>query len=368
MHLGIRKWSSMGMIQYFRLRYSVPIAIIAVAGWLLSEGLGVPGVPILLPILKPIAVSVDQAGNLYFCDRQTHSVWRVNSHGRADRVAGSGSLGYRGDGVTAASASLSDPTGVACDRAGGLYIADRRNQCIRRVDAQGIISTVTGTRLRRRWRPRGIGVLSDPVGVVCDTDGSLFVAEAGNRCIRRVDTRGVITVVAGSGVNRAVPAKSRAAFARPSDLAFDATGNLYIADSWRRCVWKLSRSGAITIAAGNGVSAHRGDGGPAIKASINDPWGITFDGDGNLYIADLCCIRKVTRHGIITTMAGGDRQYGYSGDGGIATKARLNWPTDVAVDAGGNVYIVDSHNRCIRAVDKRGIITTIVASSRFTLQ
>jgi RHS repeat-associated protein len=229
-------------------------------------------------------------------------------------VAGSGKLGFAGDGGPANQADLASAEGVARDGAGNLFIADSGNNRIRKVDNSGVITTVAGT------------------------------GEAG---------------YSGEGMP-GLQARLR----WPSGLAMDNAGNLYIADSGNNRVRKLDPSGIITTVAGTGVYGFGGDGGPAVQARLSSPTGVAVDGEGNVFIADKynCAIRKVTADGMIATVAGAGCYGRLYGDGGLATRAWLSWPSGVSVDHSGNLYIADTENDRIRKVDTKGIITSIAGS------
>jgi sugar lactone lactonase YvrE len=287
-------------------------------------------------------------------------------------VAGNGTAAYSGDGGAAASASLSSPRGVAVGAAGNLFIADYDNNRIRNVYSNGIITSVAGNGTGAYDGDGGesiFGELHLPSGVGVDAFGNLFIADTDNQRIRKVDTNGIITTVAGngrasySGDNNAA---TNATLDYPSGVAVDASGNLFIADTDNSAVRKVDTSGIITTVAGDGQEGYFGDGGPATSAKLEFPSGVAVDTLGNLFIADYYGerIRKVDTNGIITTAAGNGIG-GYSGDGGPATNADLYYPQSVAVDASGNLFIADSNNRRIRKVDANGLITTVAGDGTF---
>jgi sugar lactone lactonase YvrE len=185
-----------------------------------------------------------------------------------------------------------------------------------------------------------------------DRTGNLYIADGVNNRIRKVSANGIITTVAGNGTQGysgdAGPAIN-SQLNEPAGLTIDRLGNLYIADAGNNCIRKVSPAGMITTIAGNGTGGYSGDGGPAVKAQLKLPQDVAVDVVGNLYIADNSNhrIRKVSPAGMITTIAGNGTG-GYSGDGGLAINAQLRNPWGVAVDAAGNVYVADSHNNAIR--------------------
>ncbi len=290
----------------------------------------------------------------------------AKAQGSIQTLVGTGAAAYSGDGGFASAASVNHPRGLALDANGNLYFADTDNSRVRRVAPNGVISTVVGTGNFGYGGDTGLAVnatVSDVMAVAVDGAGNLYIADASNRRIRKVGSDGKITTIAGTGVEGysgdGGPATS-AMIGRPVALAFDGSGNLYFADSSAQRIRKISTNGTITTVAGNGAQAFAGDGGSATSASLGFPLGVAFDASGNLYIADADHnrVRKVTPGGIITTFAG-NGQGGFSGDGGPAANASLNIPSDVAVDSAGNVYIADAGNNRVRKVDPSGKITTI---------
>jgi uncharacterized protein (TIGR03437 family) len=320
-------------------------------------------------LATPTGVAVDASGNVYIADRGNNRIRKVSANGIITTVAGNGSSAYFGDGGSATSAELYNPSGVAVDASGNLYIADYGNQRIRKVSAAGIITTVAGNGSQGYpgdGGPATSAELYNPSGVVVNTSGSVYIADTSNSRIRKVSAAGIITTVAGNGAEGysgdGGPATSAQLF-YPSGVALDASGNLYIADQNNNRIRKVSATGIITTVAGNGAEGYSGDGGSATSAQLNVPFGVAVDASGNIYIADSNNnrIRKVSATGIITTVAGNGAQ-GYSGDGGSATSAQLNFPYGVAVDASGNLYIADKFNERVRRVSATGIITTVAGN------
>jgi sugar lactone lactonase YvrE len=301
-----------------------------------------------------------------------HAQVSLPAAGNIDTVAGNGAVGYSGDNGPATAANLSVPEAVAVDAAGNIYIADTFNYVIRRVAAStGYISTVAGTGTQGYsgdGGPATIAELYMPTGVAVDVAGNIYFAD--NQRIRKVTaSTGIITTVAGSGTQGysgdGGPTTS-AELNWPWAVAVDAAGNIYFTDTDNQRIRKVAVStGIITTVAGTGTPGYSGDGGPATSAELNSPFGIAVDAAGNIYIADYFNnrVRKVTAStGDISTFAGNGTQ-GFSGDGATATSAEMHYPTSVAVDTVGNIYIADDVNDRIRKVTaSTGIIQTVAGT------
>lgn len=302
----------------------------------------------------PQAVAADASGNVYFTT-QDNMVMRADaSKGAPAAVAGSGSAGFGGDGGPAAQAHLRNPTGVAVDAGGNLYIADTGNGRVRKVSG-GVITTVAGGgNLLGDNGQAGKAQLHSPTGVAVDAAGNLFIADSGDNRVRKVNAKGIITTVAGTG--SPTPAyggdngpATNAQLNNPYSVTVDAAGNLYIAELGDDRVRKVT-NGIITTVAGNGTEGFGGDGGPATGAKLCNPYQVAVDTAGSLYIADFCNarIRKVT-NGTIATIAGNGAG-GFGGDKGPAAEAQFTTPEGVTVDASGRVYVADTGNDRIRVL------------------
>ena len=296
-----------------------------------------------------------------------------------DTIAGIGLPRSGGDGGPATAAGLRFPWGLAIAADGSFYIADRDNSRIRRVSADGIITTVAGSGVRGfagDGGPATQAQLSLPEDVAIAPDGSVYVADWENQRIRRISPDGIITTAAGSGPigssqgsfgGDGGPA-TQARLNVPRGVAVAADGTLYIADWENHRIRKVSPTGIITTVAGDGTRGFSGDGLPATRASLFLPWDVELGPDGSLYIADAGShrIRRVSPSGIITTVAGSGVR-GFAGDGGPATQARLNLPTGIALAPDGTLYIAERDNHRIRRVSSDGIITTVAGAGALGL-
>ena len=280
--------------------------------------------------------------------------------------AGTGIAGVSGDGGPATSAQLaSQLAGIATDISGNVYVADLVGSTIRKVNKAGIITTFAGGGgVLGDGSPATYVVLDNPTAVTSDISGNVYICDQVNFRILKVASTGIVTTIAGTGTmgtsGDGGPATSADLYF-PRGVAADTSGNVYITDYYNSKVRRVSSIGIITNFAGGGSVL--GDGGPATSVSLGNPWGIAVDiFSNNVYICDAINdrIRMVNSTGIITTIAGGT--HGGAGDGGAATAAQLNYPTGVAIDRFGNVYIADSLNHKIRLVSSTGIITTIAGT------
>jgi hypothetical protein len=314
----------------------------------------------------PNDVALDAKGNMYISDGGIYcsgpggrTVRKVNPDGTITTVAGTGDAGFSGDGGPATKARLNLPLAVTVDQEGSLYIADAENHRIRKVDIEGTITTITGTGeegYSGDGGPATSAQLTYPLGLVFDDRGNLYVAD--ELSVRKIDPSGTITTVAGTGRGGfsgddgpATEAKLTAA-----DVALDSKGNLYIADDDNHRIRKVDKDGIIHTVAGSGKKGHSGDGGPATNAALNEPSSVDFDGEGNLFI--LChrtsVVRKVDQNGTITTVAG-TGETGFNREKGPASEVMLNEPVGLFVDDDpGILYISDTFNALIRAVHLEG--------------
>ncbi len=321
-------------------------------------------------LYSPSDVAIDSSGNVYIADAGNSRIRKVTGT-TINTIAGSATMGFSGDAGTATSAQLSQPLAVVVDGSGNLYIADSNNNRIRKVTPGGTISTVAGDGTPGYGGDDGPAIsaqLFHPTDVAIDSGGNLYIADFNNQCIRKVAAgTGTISTVAGTGTagyNGDGIAATSAQLYRPYSVAVDSSGNLlYIADLNNYRIRKVT-AGTISTVAGNGTVGYSGDGGSATSAQLSAYTKVAVDSSGNLYIADESNhrIRKVTSGGTIYTVAGTGTP-GYSGDGGVSTSAQLLSPYGMAFDSSGNLYIADFFNQRIRKVIPSPFDQTITFTS-----
>ncbi|MCS6861782.1 MAG: hypothetical protein NZT92_15870 [Abditibacteriales bacterium] len=344
-------------------RYGVPFILAVIVWWQYHRAASLFGIRIRG--LQPVAVAVDRKGHLYVADTGNHCVWRVDPQGQLERVAGNGKRDYSEDGGKATKASLSHPSDVAVDAQGNLYIADAGTWRIRKVDTQGTITTVGGG-----GRGESIGEgrkavqvwLPSPHSIAIDTQGNLYILQTNNPRVRKVDRQGIITTVAGGGQRDDGGEGEKAIKARLSPtggIAVDNEGNLHITEYSR--IRKVDKTGIITTVAGNGRWGVIKDGGQALQTSLGNLSDVAFDTQGTLYIALHGAVCKVDKTGVITVVAGGG-QLSYVGRRRKALEAELGRIFSIAVDMKGNLYAADIDNKCVIKVDSSGIVRTVLSA------
>ena len=315
-------------------------------------------------------ITLDKKGNVYITMREHNIISRIDTKGMMTRYAGSGESGFSGDGGPAIKANFKTPAGLAFDPEGNLYIADRENHRVRKIDTSGNISTFAGIGKAGFSGDGGPAVrakLNLPSGLATDEKGNLFISDRSNDRIRVVNKKGVIRTYAGSGIagfqGDAGPAL-KAQLDKPFGIALDEAENLYIADRNNNRVRKVSPEGIITTVAGDGGFFFMGDNGPAYRASVAAPTGVAVDKKGNLYIADRNNnrIRLVDKLGMIRTVAGTGQQ-DYNGDSETARETNLYLPFGLTVDSNDNLLVIDrSHYRIRRIEPKSGKVETVAGN------
>ncbi len=343
--------------------YSQTISTIAGSSLAASFG-GDNGPATAAELNVPVEVATDVAGNIYIADQFNNRIRKVAVNGTITTIAGTGTAGFSGDNGPALQAELNTPIGVFVDVSGNLIIADVANQRIRRIDTNGVITTVAGNGGTGGYGgdggPATSATFYNCVRAIADPAGNIYIADQSNHRVRKVSaSTGIITTIAGTGAGAGGngtyggdngPAID-AGLNNPTSLALDTSGNLYICDQFNMRVRKVDTNGIITTVAGNGTQGYSGDGGLAINAELKYPGGMVADTSGNIFFSDDANfrVRVITPNGIINTVAG-DGQVGFAGDGGPAIDANLNGQFGLAIDPSGNLLIADSVNNRIRKV------------------
>lgn len=308
---------------------------------------------------NPYGLTIGPDGALYVCEINTHRIRRIDlKSGKISTVAGTGQMGYEGDGGPATQAKLNEPYEVRFDRDGNMLFVEMINAIVRKVDAKtGVISTVAGTGevgFAGDGGPAAEAKLNRPHSIALDKDGHLYIADIGNHRIRRVDRKtGVITTFAGTGEKLPTPdgaAVEGTPLNGPRTMTFSKDGDMYLALREGNAVYRLDWEAQVwSHIAGTGEKGYDGDGGPAVEAKLSGPKGIEVGPDGAVYIADTesHTIRRIdAQTGVITTVVGfGERRDGPDGD---PLQCGLARPHGVYVDAEGTIYIGDSENHRVR--------------------
>lgn len=314
-------------------------------------------------INQPFGVEIGPDGALYICEVGHHRVRRLDlKSGELTTVAGNGTKGYSGDGGLATKAQLNEPYEVRFDKAGNMLFVEMQNHLVRKVDAKsGTISTVAGTGkagFGGDGGPAAKAQFSSPHSIALDNDGNVYVADIANHRIRRIDAKsGIVTTIAGNGEKKP-PTDGETAAGKPMigpRALFIQDGMLWIALREGHSVWRMNLAGGVLDhVAGTGKKGFSGDGGPAKEATFDGPKGIALDAQGNVFVVDTenHAIRRIdASSGQISTLAGmGPKHKGGSGDGGAATQATMDRPHGIGLGPDGAVFIGDSNNHRVRRV------------------
>lgn len=310
---------------------------------------------------NPEGIAVDGAGNVYVADSGNQTIRMISPSGTVSTLAGRPGFGGFLDG-TGSAALFTVPCGVAVDIAGNVYVADTYNNAIRKIAPGGVVTTLAGTPFGPMGSADGTGSAArfgNPFGIAVDLGGVVYVADTNNSTIRKVTQAGVVTTIAGQAgvLGSADAVGTNATFRYPFGLNVDASGNIYVADTTNDEIRVIAPGGAVTTLAGSPTTAGSSDGTGA-AARFNSPSGLAFDAAGNAYVSDTGnnTVRKVTAGGVVTTLAGVAGTSGSSDGNGAA--ASFDQVAGIAADASGNLYVADSGNSTIRKITPAGAVTT----------
>ncbi len=294
-----------------------------------------------------MGLAVDEKGNIYVADSHNNLIRKIDAAGIVSTLAGNGTTGFA-DG-TGTNASFFNPAGLAVDKLGNVYVADTHNNLIRKINPDGLVSTIAGR------SPDGSKSnaypyvkLDNPSGIAIDTIGNIYVADAGNDLIRKISFDGKVTDLAGNGNPGAIDGVgSSSSFYLPGGIAVDDKGNVYVSDTYNNKIRKINAGGVVTTIAGNKIKGSND--GKDTSASFSHPAGIAVDKTGNIYVADVRNnkIRKINPDGTVTTFAGTGLRGALNGP---AMNASFYNPYGVAVDKDGIVYVADYQNNLIRKI------------------
>jgi hypothetical protein len=314
---------------------------------------------------SPFGVAVDGSGNVYVADYGNSIIRKITPAGVVTTLAGTAGATGSADG-TGAAARFAYPSGVAVDGSGNVYVADYGNSIIRKITPAGVVNTLAGT-ADATGSADGTGAAArfkNPSGIAVDGSGNVYVADYGNSIIRKITPAGVVTTLAGTAgaYGSADGTGAAAQFRMPQGVAVDGSGNVYVADTNNCTIRKITPARVVTTLAG-AVGASGSFDGTGVGAWFYYPTGVAVDGSGNVYVADTynSTIRKVTPAGVVTTLAGTAGAFGSADGAGAA--ARFSYTQGVAVDASGNSYVADRDNSTIRKVTPAGVVTTLAGTA-----
>ena len=297
-----------------------------------------------------MGLATDSAGNIYVADSRNNRIRKVSPDGTVTTIAGSGKDGSADGKGT--SASFFFPVAVAAGANGNVYVADTHNSLIRKIAPDGLVTTLVGRNQPvKKDLSDSLQKLDNPYGIAVGKDGTIYFTDWAKDLVCKISPDGKLSEVAGDGSPGSVDGKGHAAsFYLPEGIAVDGNNNLYIADCYNNTIRKIDPNGVVTTLAGRAFKRNQGSkNGKGATASFNHPCGIAVDKKGNVYVADVGNnkIRKITPDGMVTTYAGTGKRGAANGD---ANKASLNRPFGVAVDGAGNVYVADYQNNLIRKI------------------
>jgi len=291
----------------------------------------------------PTGVAVDSSGNVYVADSRNNLIRKISPTGVVSTLAGSVSLGNtNGTGTTA---TLFNPTGVAVDSSGNIYVADSNNNEIRKITPAGSVSTLAGGNPGNTNGTGTAATFNNPTGVAVDTNGNIYVADRANNQIRKITPTGLVSTLAGSGsFGNANGSGTSASFAYPVGVAVDTRGNVYVADTGNYEIRKITPAGMVSTLAGGNMGIINGN---STAASFGNIQGVAVDSSGNVYVAESFDIRLITPAGQVSTFSGSSNAGNANGLSALAT---FYFPSGLTVDSSGNVYVADSGNNNIRKI------------------
>jgi sugar lactone lactonase YvrE len=360
--------SGNGALVYQWLQNGIPVKIIStLAGNGTANFSGDSGLAKNASLNNPRGVAIDGFNQIFIGDYLNNRVRRVDTNGIITTFAGIGTNGFSGDGGAATSAKMYYPFGLSMSPSSSLFIATYGNNRIRKVDPSGIISSVAGSGSYGFSGDGGPALSANfyyPTGVSVDSAGNIYIVDAYNNRIRKVNSNGIVTTIAGNGSTTFSGDGGAATNAGLSLSAFslgvyaDTLGNILLSDKSHHRIRKIDTNGIISTIAGNGVGGFTGDNIPATSSELKSPDGLVSDSAGNIYFADSSNyrIRMIDTNGIISTV-GGNGVSGYTGDGSISTRANISIPSGIALDTSGNIVFSDVGNNRIRVISNYGMPT-----------
>ena len=346
------------------IRKVTPAGVVTtIAGFPSTQG-SVDGVGNGAGFSSPIGLAVDSTGNIYVADTSNATIRKITPPATVTTIAGTAGLTGTGDG-TGAFAHFNSPTGVAVDSSGNLYVADFGNNLIRKITSAGAVTTLAGSLGNQGYANGSVASarFNSPGGLAFDRQGALYVADTGNNSIRKIDATGVVTNFGGSAVDSATAFRDGftniARFAQPIGLVVDSAGDIFVSDTSNSVIRMITPGGVVSTLAGTAAVRGMIDGTGA-AAAFSLPRGLAIDGAGTIYVADAGnnAVRKVTPAGVVTTLAGAGTSGSIGTTDGSGAAARFNAPAGLALDAAGNIYVIDAGNGHIRKIATSGTVST----------